>query len=94
MLFLLLAHLLLRSFIPVAAVVEEEAVPVEEVSKPKRAARRKRSAAGCHVAGVGKEVSVEEAPNPKRAARGKQGAAIRFHRLLTISIQLLLNAHR
>ena len=71
MLFLLLAHLLLRSFVPVAAMIEEEAVPVEEVSKPKRAASRKRSAAGCHDAGVGKEVSVEKAPKPKRAACGK-----------------------
>ena len=58
--FLLLARPLLHSFIPVAAVVEEEAVPVEEVSKPKRAARVKRVA-----------VPVEEAPKPKRSAQRK-----------------------
>ena len=69
MLFLLLAHLLLRPFIPVAAMIEEGAVPVKEVSKPQRAAARKRSAPGCHDAGVGKEASVEEASSSKRAAR-------------------------
>ena len=56
--------------------VEEEAVPVEEVSKPQHAASRKRSAAWCHDAGVGKEASVEEAPRSKRAASGKKAAVV------------------